>query len=419
VLACAAVVGLEFDPAVVQAAGEFSEDGVLTALEAAVTTRLVLEVPGPVPRNRFSHALIRATLYDELTAAHRQLLLDAARQAQEQGAGEALARAALANSRGLFSISERVDAERVAVLEAALEVTGSSDSALRARLLANLASELVFSIENDRRWNLFSEAVAMARRLDDLVTLGQVLARAGSLAGPSAELRAQCAELTDVAARLADPVLAYWGEMWSGLSALSGGDGQGHEQHLRAAAQLAAELGQPFLQWLSSNVGSCRAAVAGQLAEAEAIADETLRMGQAAGLPDAFRVYGANLYWVRHAQGRLDEQLDLLARAAARDEASPITRAAYALALCELDRPAEARPVLEAVATQEFQRFANNYSWLYGLCLAASVCAAIGDAENAGVLVALLSPNRGLIGHIGGGLGTIERRGRALLGEAT
>ena len=69
VLACAAVTGLEFEPRVVQAAGGFSEGTVIAAIEEATATRLVVDVPGPIPRNRFSHALVRATLYDELTGA--------------------------------------------------------------------------------------------------------------------------------------------------------------------------------------------------------------------------------------------------------------------------------------------------------------------------------------------------------------
>ena len=71
VLACAAVIGLEFEPRVVQTAGGFSEGTVIAALEQAVATRLVVDVPGAAPRNRFAHALVRATLYDELTGARR------------------------------------------------------------------------------------------------------------------------------------------------------------------------------------------------------------------------------------------------------------------------------------------------------------------------------------------------------------
>ncbi len=71
ILACAAVIGLEFEPRIVQTAGGFSEGAVISALEQAVATRLVVDVPGALPRNRFAHALVRATLYDELTSARR------------------------------------------------------------------------------------------------------------------------------------------------------------------------------------------------------------------------------------------------------------------------------------------------------------------------------------------------------------
>jgi hypothetical protein len=64
------VAGLEFEPAVVQGAGELTEDTVLSGLEEATSARLVVEVPGTV-RNRFVHSLVRTTLYEELSAARR------------------------------------------------------------------------------------------------------------------------------------------------------------------------------------------------------------------------------------------------------------------------------------------------------------------------------------------------------------
>jgi class 3 adenylate cyclase len=59
VLATAAVVGLEFEPAVVERAGGVGEDELLAALEEATLARLLVEAPGP--RYRFAHALVRAT----------------------------------------------------------------------------------------------------------------------------------------------------------------------------------------------------------------------------------------------------------------------------------------------------------------------------------------------------------------------
>jgi predicted ATPase/DNA-binding SARP family transcriptional activator/class 3 adenylate cyclase len=73
-LRVAAVVGPEFDLTVVGSAGELDEDRLLRAVEEAIATRLVVEVPGAVPRHRFTHALVRGTLYSGLSNARRVTL---------------------------------------------------------------------------------------------------------------------------------------------------------------------------------------------------------------------------------------------------------------------------------------------------------------------------------------------------------
>jgi tetratricopeptide (TPR) repeat protein len=70
VLRVAAVVGTEFELAVVGRAGDLSDDAVLTAVEDAMSARLLLEIPGAA-RYRFAHALVRDTLYDQQSAARR------------------------------------------------------------------------------------------------------------------------------------------------------------------------------------------------------------------------------------------------------------------------------------------------------------------------------------------------------------
>jgi class 3 adenylate cyclase len=71
-LRVAAVVGPEFELGVVQAAGDLSEETLLAAIEEAANARVVTEVSAT--RFRFAHALVRATLYESLTAA-RQVTL--------------------------------------------------------------------------------------------------------------------------------------------------------------------------------------------------------------------------------------------------------------------------------------------------------------------------------------------------------
>ncbi|MGH9035915.1 MAG: ATP-binding protein, partial [Acidimicrobiia bacterium] len=283
VLTVAAVAGLEFEPALVAPAGGFAEDEVIAAVEEAVGARLVVEVPAPFPHTRFSHALVRATLYDELTAGrrvalhrkvaeaietlharrlddhlpalahhwarasapaaeagkavdyatraghralaqlahdeaatyyaqalelldaagtaaddprrvdllialgsaqrragrgeHRETLMEAARQAEQRGDADALARAALANSRNfIFSAAGTIDAEQVELLHAALAAIPATDSPIRARLLATLAAELFWAGDHAERQRLSDEALGIARRLGDASTSADVLA---------------------------------------------------------------------------------------------------------------------------------------------------------------------------------------------------------------------------------------------------
>ena len=90
---------------------------------------------------------------------YRATVLEGARLAERIGDTYGLARAALAGYRGMWSWSLGVDRERVAALEAALRAWEGHEHLVRARLLANLAVELMF-VDRQRRWALSDEALA-------------------------------------------------------------------------------------------------------------------------------------------------------------------------------------------------------------------------------------------------------------------
>ena len=92
----------------------------------------------------------------------------------ELGDTERLVRAALANSRGVYSSLGIEDTERIEVLKAALAAT-SGDTLERARLLAILCCELIFTDDWPTRKALAAEARGMARRLSDPETLSRVV----------------------------------------------------------------------------------------------------------------------------------------------------------------------------------------------------------------------------------------------------
>src|SRR5688500_1595296 len=120
--------------------------------------------------------------------AHREILLRACELARQLGDADALAEAALANTRGyIASVAGAVDEDRVAALEAAVLALPSDDSAIRARLLCTLGLELSFAGAWERRVALSDEAVAMARRVGHAEALADVLmARCTSTLRPDA-----------------------------------------------------------------------------------------------------------------------------------------------------------------------------------------------------------------------------------------
>jgi class 3 adenylate cyclase/tetratricopeptide (TPR) repeat protein len=505
-LALAAVAGLEFDLAVVERAGSMDEDALLSALDEAVTARLVAEVPGLASRYRFAHALVRATLYEELTGArravlhrrigeaieslhagnlddqlpalahhfarasapqadtvkavayagragdralaqlahdeaatyyrqalellevvegrqedqrihlftslgeaqrragqpaYRETLLMAAALAQKSGDAEALARAALANNRGFFSVTFRVDLERVAMLNSALDATSPADSPMRARLLANLAAELAFDPDHVRRQVVAREAIAMARRLNDPVTLGQVLAPCHPVlvSIPRAELRELTAELAAVAVRSGDPALSFWAATWTAVDALSVADAAAFDHGLAEAARLATELNQPLLQWAATFTRASQRRIAGQLEEAEAATEQAFRIGRDAGIPDSSPVRHIQLFCIRYDQGRLETVVDWIQRATAREKHYPFALAVLSVVLYELGRRDQARAVFDDLAAAGFPE-RSTFDELYSLALAAEACAGLGDAEKAAVLTDRLTPHEELVAHV-------------------
>jgi len=94
-------------------------------------------------------ALIRAG-----DPAHRSVLSRAARRAQQIGDDHRLALAVLVGTRGGTSAAGALDPERIEVFEVALAVVGPDQPALRARLLAGLAAEIMFEGQTQRREQL-------------------------------------------------------------------------------------------------------------------------------------------------------------------------------------------------------------------------------------------------------------------------
>jgi len=500
-LRMAAVVGADFELDVVQAAGDLGEGALLAAVEEAVAARVVIEVSAT--RFRFAHALMRATLYESLTAtrkvalhrkaaqaietihegglddylpalahhwarasasapaadtaravgyatragdralaqlahdeavtyyrqalelldaapgivegrrlplvialgeaerragdtAHRETLLRACHLAAEWGDADALAQAALANTRGMYSSAiGEVDPERVAALEAALEAVGGEDTPTRARLLAALAAEIMYTADWERRMRLADEALAIARRTQDVATLAHVLLQRFFASNPFEvleELVAITEELVSLAEHLDDPVVTAQALWLRGRVLAQAGDMEKANRHLEAAERLTEELGQPTLRWLVGTSATARTIFAGDLEEGERRAYAGFELGQATGQRDAATYLAGHLFVIRFDQGRLGELEQPLRDRVAAVPGLFALRAYLALVLCELDRPKEAVEHYELLAAENFATLPREPGWMIGVSQCAAVAASLRDRAGARVLFDLLAP---------------------------
>ena len=500
VLRLAAVIGMEFELQVLDAAGDLDEYILISALEEAIAARLVVESTTHALRYRFTHTLMRETVYGELSTArrvtlhrrvaealetlyaghlddhlaalahhyasaampvgastkavdfacqagdralvqlahhdaikffqqalelseisegeqdvgrhlkilirlgeaqrragdraHRETLIAACRLARDHGDAEALAHAALSNHRGMFAIIGAVDDDRTAMLEAALEAQGPDETTLRARLMANLAVEVVYGEDRDRRHRLSVDALAMARRLGEATTLAHVLlARIVAIWGPASvqERLAATEELLAVASRLDDGVLVCLGCAHRFIAAMEAGEVAVADRCLDRAEQLADELGQPTMRWLTMILRANRVLSVGLIQESEHVAAHAFELGQSAGHPDAFLYYGIHSFNVRFERGNLGEIADDVIRIADANPGVLSIRATLALLYSETDRLEKARTVFESVVA-DLGSVPREASWPRAVTQAALTCARLQDRERAEMLVDLLVP---------------------------
>ncbi|HEV8625973.1 MAG TPA: AAA family ATPase [Acidimicrobiia bacterium] len=334
--------------------------------------------------------------------SYRQTLLDAARLARDLGDGEALARAALTNTRGnIWSAPLQIDAERVEVLEAAITAVGDANLALRARLLGTLALELCWETDSRRRLALSEEALQIASSLDEPATLAHVLlARDYAISAPenAANRLAATAQLLEIAEQLGDPVVASRALSLRFKVAMELADVEEAERSLARNERLVADLGQPILTWATMHHRATLMALRAE-AGAETAILAAYEFGLATiGQPDVgFFVFShrRTFLWDRGRIGEMEEWTrQVMERMYSNREFEdyPVVKGLYAFILVETGHHETVIPIFDELAATGFAHPPNNVGWLMFMTECAWVCARLGRKDCVPRLRSILEP---------------------------
>ncbi len=330
-------------------------------------------------------------------SAYRETLLEVAHRSRGDGDRARLVRAALANSRGFFSALGAIDAERVAVLEAALQAAPPGDSADRAVLLAALCCELAYSAPAlQRRLDLASEAMAMAERVGDATTRIQTLALvdvAIQIPALNARRVEETAEGLRMAQQLGDPAQVFLLATVADKQAMQAGQFEQAHRCLQNMREASERLHQPTMMWTAAYREASYALAEGEPGRAEEFADAALRLGTESGQPDALSIYGTQLMVIRHQQGRMGELVSLAEHVVSTNPDMPVYRGALALAHLEAGNEVEARRIHDNAAAGGFELPVDPV-WIDGIMVHAWTAIQLRASDHAERLFELLAPHR-------------------------
>jgi DNA-binding SARP family transcriptional activator len=356
---------------------------------------------GEVVDRTVEHDLLLVLGRAELGAGQRsarRTLLQAFALARELEDPDRMAQSALAMNRGFFSRMGRVFTDAVGSLEDAIAAQPPTDTNARAELLAALASELVWATDDDdRRFRISDEALAMARRVGDPRTTANVLLRRNmtiNCPDTLAERVEQCDELLNLAGDLGDPVLAFHAAFHRSGTAMEAGRVDDADLMVERAWQLARELAQPAILFQATMMQTSRSLFHGDLESAEQSAYAMLELGERSDQhSEAVMFFGELMLEIRRWQGRLDEMLPQFGDLAGVEEIDfsyPLLRNLY-------DAGEEKRALARYAEIIATVRFPLRRDLLAGptLCHLGYLAARAGDTANALRIAEALDPLRG------------------------
>ena len=324
--------------------------------------------------------------------------LQAADVARSAGLPEMVARVA-AGYGGRFLWTHGLTDERlVPLLEEGLTAVGSGDSALRVRLLSRLAAALRHGPTRSRRELLMAEAIQMARRTGDPVTIASALTAAESaLHAPHtvSERLANAGEIVVLATAAGDRERLFDGHEHAFWASWELGDPERRTRELAEMSRVAQDLRQPAQLWMLAAARATLALAQGRFAEAPELIQRAAAIGEPVLAWNAGAARTLQLFMLHRAQGRLDDYLPQVIDHE-HDFPSPLVHQSVLAYVCSrVGRADEAASLVREITRHDLSDWHVDEQWFISICLLAETCANVDDPAPAASLYDLLAPYAG------------------------
>jgi class 3 adenylate cyclase/tetratricopeptide (TPR) repeat protein len=279
------------------------------------------------------------------------------------------------------------------------------DKILLAKLYSQLAGEMLYTPQRERRKELSHRAVVLARQCADQSLLAQALHIHASAINDPTTL-AERLVLTAEQIKLADEALSLemrWAGGYQRMGALlESGDIAGAEQMLLRLKELASKLRQPFFSWATAHALAMMHVMFGEPGAEQKVL-EAHQLGTAGGQPEAQQSYVSQLSVIRRDQGRHAELIGPLRAFSEKLPHLPVWRVVLAGLYCETDQLDEARAEIRALGDGALE-IQLDWTWASTMMSLAQVCSDLDHQELAGRYYTQLQPVAGQVGVTGIGL---------------
>jgi DNA-binding SARP family transcriptional activator len=364
--------------------------------EAARLYELALETATTAEdRGQLLLALGEAQARGGKEAAAKTSFLRASDVARAAALHELLVRAAVGYGGRFLWAHGRTGERLVPLLEEGLTYVGEADSALRVGLLSRLAAALRHGPRRARREVLIGEAVRMARRIGDPVTIASALSAAESaLHAPhtARERLANAGEIVALASAAGDRERLFDGHEHAFWAAWELSDPDRRARELAAMAGVAQNLRQPAQLWMLAAARATLALSEGRFAEAPRLIERAHHIGAPVLAWNARAARMLQQFILRRELGGLDEYLHQVTDRE-QDFPSPLVyRSVLAHVQACLGRTGEAAALVREITRHDLSDWHVDEQWAVSVCLLAETCAIIGGARPAAALYDVLAP---------------------------